>query len=212
MKKTVAAFISWLITAALLVSTVSVSLSASADTVYTVTASPAVVELGEHTPITITVSGGIAKGWYRTRLYKAKSGTHESGIGNAGVDYQGGYYGAADGRGMTIAADGSGKSPSGETLHYSLTQPGVYAYTIMDKTTYHTLARAFITVVDSAGYKNGDVNRNGLIDITDLVRMKKIYMNKADNNYLSDLDRNGILELTDIVLLRKNAYRKGFGL
>lgn len=117
----------------------------------TVTTDKSSVLVCHNDKVTITVSGGLkANKYYNVRLYKAKEGytPDNSGFGNSGVTYTTPNM-IGDATGFTTDENGAGTVT--ETLHQSVTEPGVYAYTIMDASSnYNTEAIAFIEVKDAA--------------------------------------------------------------
>lgn len=80
---------------------------------------------------------------------------------------------------------------------------------------YNQANRIFKTLdadVTVGDYLKGDMNRNGHIDLTDILLLIKLYFNKIDStNYyelVGDMNNNQTIDLTDILLLIKNYFNK----
>ncbi len=60
-------------------------------------------------------------------------------------------------------------------------------------------------------YKKGDMNKNGIIDLTDILILLKLYFNKTDttNGYYmqaGDMNNNNKIDLTDVLILLKTYF------
>lgn len=126
-------------------STVDFAIEASAEA-DTVTVDNSSVYICHEQSVTITVSGGLtANTWHRVRLYKATGGftSANTGFGNNGVNF-GELIGDASG----FTTDENGAGSVVESLHQSVTNPGMYVYTIMEN--WDTKAVAFVEIKEAA--------------------------------------------------------------
>lgn len=72
--------------------------------------------------------------------------------------------------------------------------------------TYGDFTTSFNVTVTETGYLEGDVNQDGVVDIRDLVRLKKRLLNPCNpvsDSDPADIDRNKLLNALDIASLRK---------
>ena len=92
--------------------------------------------------------------------------------------------------------NGSGSYTQG--IHSTnITEPGIYAYVLMDG--WNTVGRVFFEVTE----KPGDVNNDGVIDIRDLICLKKMYEEIIDFDISGDVNGDNNLDALDLVELRK---------
>lgn len=157
------------------------------------------VTVGSTDELTLSVSNalelGLTSKYYYVRLYSAKSdfGIDDSGFNSNGIDFSSSL---GDGNGITLDENGSGSAA--QSLHTDkITEPGIYVYALMDG--WNTVGRVFFEVTK----KPGDVNNDGVIDIRDLINLKKMYEEIIDFDISGDVNGDGALDALDLVELRK---------
>ncbi len=106
---------------------------------------------------------------------------------------------------MGVYDDGSEKELTGCTFgKINALKLGVQKITV----TYGEFSTEFNVTVTASGYADGDVNQDGVVDIRDLIRLKKrLAAEKAAETETSDdpadVDKNNILNAVDITVLKK---------
>lgn len=157
------------------------------------------VTVGSTDELTLSVSNalelGLTSKYYYVRLYSAKSdfGIDDSGFNSNGIDFSSSL---GDGNGITLDENGSGSAA--QSLHTDkITEPGIYVYALMDG--WNTVGSVFFEVTK----KPGDVNNDGVIDIRDLINLKKMYEEIIDFDISGDVNGDGALDALDLVELRK---------
>ncbi len=152
------------------------------------------VQATADTPITITVDTGLEPGkYYYVRLYKAYGGAEATAFGSTGLDWSGAY-----GAGFGVTGDENGAATVTEDLHVkAITEPGNYAYVIMDEN-WATLGHINFTVT-AAPKLAGDVNGDKVVDVRDLVHLKKVLAEEVDFTLLADVNNDEDVDATDII-------------
>lgn len=86
--------------------------------------------------------------------------------------------------------------------------PGTAIITV--STVNNKTAQIKVTVTGTAPFLKGDMNKNGEIDLTDVLILLKLYFNKNITNdyYMTagDMNSNNEIDLTDILILLKNYF------
>ena len=106
---------------------------------------------------------------------------------------------------MGMYDDGSEKELTGCTFgKINALKLGVQKITV----TYGEFSTQFNVTVTASGYADGDVNQDGVVDIRDLIRLKKrLAAEKAAETETSDdpadVDKNSLLNALDIAVLKK---------
>ena len=78
-----------------------------------------------------------------------------------------------------------------------------YYFSVKYKETDEKYESDMADSVEVLTYKKGDVNRDGRVNVTDLVRLKKNNVNLMENDYVSDLDCNEVIGADDLVILKQ---------
>lgn len=158
------------------------------------------VILGSSEQLTFSVAnsaelGLIAGKKYNVRLMRTKDGfgVNDSGFGESGLNFS-----SILGEGTGITLDENGSGSASQSIHSELiTEPGVYAYVLMDG--WSTVARVFFEVKKAPG----DVNGDGAADIRDLIHLKKMYAGIIEKTDAGDINGDGNLDATDLAELKK---------